>query len=240
MKLTKCINGHFYDAEKYSVCPHCSGTSMDNGGDDSVTDCIMPKQGQSSDSAKDKTVGMNMQGLDNKIAQNETVKFSESIQRQQNSPVYNRTVGQSDQEDEGKTIGYMSWKKKIDNDVTEPIFRDTDHSSQPVVGWLVCTEGKSVGRSYNLYCGKNFIGRSSKMDIALIEDITVSRIRPAIIVYEPNNRVFFAQPGDSHELFYLNGNVVLNSIQLKDRDVITLGKTSMIFVAFCDERFGWD
>lgn len=239
MKLTKCTNGHFYDAEKYSVCPHCSGTSMDNGGDDSVTDC-MPKQRQLLDSATDKTVGMSIQGSVIKTDQSETIGFSESIQRQQNSPVYNRTVGQQEQEDEGKTIGYMSWIKGNDNNVTEPFYKESNNNSQPVVGWLVCTEGKSVGRSYNLYCGKNFIGRSSKMDIALTEDVTVSRIRHAIIVYEPNNRVFFAQPGDSHELFYLNGNVVLNSIQLKDRDVITLGKTSMVFVAFCDERFGWD
>ena len=30
MRLTKCVNGHFYDEEKYSSCPQCSGAiSMD-------------------------------------------------------------------------------------------------------------------------------------------------------------------------------------------------------------------
>lgn len=31
MKLTKCNNGHFYDADKYQTCPHCSTTSQNAG-----------------------------------------------------------------------------------------------------------------------------------------------------------------------------------------------------------------
>ena len=37
MKLTKCINGHFYDAEKFSTCPHCAGNATGEVSDDSVT-----------------------------------------------------------------------------------------------------------------------------------------------------------------------------------------------------------
>lgn len=29
MKLTKCVNGHFYDADKFSECPHCGSTVVD-------------------------------------------------------------------------------------------------------------------------------------------------------------------------------------------------------------------
>lgn len=28
MNVTKCLNGHFYDAEKYDVCPHCGAVSV--------------------------------------------------------------------------------------------------------------------------------------------------------------------------------------------------------------------
>lgn len=31
MKLTKCNNGHFYDADKYQTCPHCSTSSQNAG-----------------------------------------------------------------------------------------------------------------------------------------------------------------------------------------------------------------
>ena len=34
MNLTKCANGHYYDADKYSSCPHCSKT---NDTEDDVT-----------------------------------------------------------------------------------------------------------------------------------------------------------------------------------------------------------
>lgn len=35
MNLTKCSNGHFYDADKYASCPHCSGSAQ--AVDDGVT-----------------------------------------------------------------------------------------------------------------------------------------------------------------------------------------------------------
>lgn len=28
MKLTRCEKGHFYDADKYAICPHCSGEAL--------------------------------------------------------------------------------------------------------------------------------------------------------------------------------------------------------------------
>ena len=30
MNVTKCINGHFFDADKYQLCPHC-GAIASNG-----------------------------------------------------------------------------------------------------------------------------------------------------------------------------------------------------------------
>ena len=111
---------------------------------------------------------------------------------------------------------------------------------RPVVGWLVCIGGKSYGQCYNLYGEKNFIGRSKDMDVALTEDNTVARNRHAILIYDPRAKVFYAQPGDSHELFYVNDKVVLQSLVLNDRDVLKIGKTTLVFVPFCDDRYSWD
>lgn len=33
MKLTRCNNGHFYDADKYTTCPHCSTPAVNNQGE---------------------------------------------------------------------------------------------------------------------------------------------------------------------------------------------------------------
>ena len=84
------------------------------------------------------------------------------------------------------------------------------------------------------------MGRASDMDICLKGDDSVSRTKHAIITYEPKERKFFAQPGESHELFYVNDNVVLTSAELKDRDEISVAKTKLVFVPFCDSKYGWE
>ena len=41
-------------------------------------------------------------------------------------------------------------------------------------------------------------------------------------------------------MFYLNDEVVLTAEELKAKDVLTIGKTKLLFVPCCDESFGWD
>ena len=97
-----------------------------------------------------------------------------------------------------------------------------------------------LGKAFELKNGKNFIGRSHNMDIVLQGDANVSRERHAIVTYEPKGRIFFAQPGESRELFYVNGQVVLMNVELHDRDVLNVGNTKLMFVPFCGPDFSWD
>ena len=106
--------------------------------------------------------------------------------------------------------------------------------------WLVEITGEEAGTSFELRTGKNFIGRGEKMDVVLKGDKSVSRERHAIILYEPKLRQFMVQPGESRELFYLNGNVVLNTEIVKAYDRINIGATELMFVPFCGENFSWD
>lgn len=127
-----------------------------------------------------------------------------------------------------------------DDAKTVGIFQRQIGDTQPVVGWLVCVQGKGIGKSFCLHEGKNFIGRGEDMDIVIREDMAVARKRHACVIFEPRAGVFYAQPGESHELFYLNDNVVLNSEILKKHDVITLGETGLLFVPLCGDGFSWD
>lgn len=122
-----------------------------------------------------------------------------------------------------RTVGYYS--KSVGKD--------------PVTGWLVCVTGECKGESFNLKSGRNFIGRSSAMDVVLDGDRSVSRNKHAILVYEPKAHVFIAQPGESRELFYVNDEVVLSNVVLKAYDKLTIGETELLFVPFCGERFSW-
>lgn len=64
----------------------------------------------------------------------------------------------------------------------------TDIGIDPVVGWLICVEGKERGRDYRIHTDNNYIGRSEKMDICLRGDETISRENQAIITYDAQEK----------------------------------------------------
>ena len=123
------------------------------------------------------------------------------------------------------------------DDVRTVAFYDGD--VEPVTGWLVCIEGESYGESFNIKAGRNLIGRSSSMDIALVSEISVSREKQAIIIFEPLKQQFIMQPGEGSSLTYVNDELLLNYVQLAPYDRIRMGNALFLFVPFCCDRFNW-
>jgi hypothetical protein len=112
--------------------------------------------------------------------------------------------------------------------------------TEPVVGWLVCVKGSYFGQSFTLKAGNNSIGRSLDMDVPLAQENTVSRNRHCLITFEPENRDFFIQPGESSGLTYLNGTLIMSFTKMGIRDHIKLGSCEFIFYPLCDDTFTWD
>lgn len=248
MNLQRCEKGHYYDADKFVSCPHCSGgaaavsdeTVSVRDQDDAKTMALNMMDGVQPGSTASNTASKENYRSDNYMNMSQGTAVSQGAMVNQGSS-YNQgtmtnlsslagAVSQIqnsqlpvDDDDEGKTVRYYA----------------TEDGIEPVVGWLVCIHGKERGMSFNLKNGKNFIGRSPKMDVVLKDD-RVSREKHAIVVYEPMKRIFLTQPGDSSELFYLNDDVVLNSVILKQNDILTIGETKLMFVPFCSQSFGWD
>ena len=226
MNLTKCKNGHYYDADKYPNCPHCTGGVNT---DDDVT-VNMEQTG---------TGFGNSQGI------SQTVGFREPSQTQSSQSPSSVTLGPGNgpvslmQAVNAAAAVPVNVQQEADEDKTVSYYGGT-LETEPVVGWLVCIEGKQLGKAFELKNGKNFIGRSPQMDIVLEGDANVSRDRHAIVTYEPKGRAFFAQPGESRELFYVNGQVVLMNVVLQHKDVISVGKTQLMFVPLCGSDFSWD
>lgn len=109
----------------------------------------------------------------------------------------------------------------------------------PCVGWLVALGGEHIGTDFRLKVGKNFIGRSPKMDIALTEDKSVSRERHAIVVYDPKSNMYLIQPGESSSLAYHNNNLLLTPEKLEAYDMITVGDVNLLFMPLCGAKFSW-
>jgi hypothetical protein len=111
--------------------------------------------------------------------------------------------------------------------------------SEPVVGWLVCLEGPDKGKDFRLHNEKNYIGRAPMNDVVVELDPTVSRERHALVIFDPKKLAFWALPGDASGLVYLNGEIVNAPTQMKGDDVIEIGKTKLVLVPFCGEKYNW-
>lgn len=206
--VIKCNKGHWYDAAVHANCPHCE---RENGRLGVLVDRV---------EEDDKTVSF--MDLDGSLED----QVSGSIQSSQD------TVDDFDipdlfgstQEEDDKTMAFGFFG------VAEEI--------QPVVGWLICISGEETGKDYRLHSGKNFIGRSNRMDVVLLKDPEIAREKHAAVVYDPRGHKFYLSPEEGN-FVYLNGVLLKESTQIKENDCIQAGKTEMVFVPYCKEERRW-
>jgi hypothetical protein len=131
--------------------------------------------------------------------------------------------GGGQRDEEQRTVGKMFKEKGVD----------------PVVGWLVCTDGPDEGRDYQLRSGRNAIGRSRQMEVCVAGDDTISRENHAALAYDQKANEFTLIPGEGRELVYLNGEALYQPSTLQHHDEIEMGETILRFVPLCDEEFEW-
>lgn len=133
-------------------------------------------------------------------------------------------VVQSAGDDEGRTVALIQ----------------TDLGIDPVVGWLVCLSGKEKGRDYRIHSDNNYVGRSEKMDVCIRGDETISRENQAVITYDTNDSRYFFSPGDGRSIVRVNDKAVFQTVELKAYDRLVIGKTELLFIPLCGEKFVWE
>lgn len=201
----------FYDSNRDEVCPHCNG---------------IPAPAPEKEEEKNEEPPVNEARVE-KIPEDEAapeivtpVSISEAVKNAdsvQSNDAIERFVDE-------KTVAFYN----LSNDV------------EPVVGWLVGLKGEYKGVSFNLKSGRNYIGRSLNMDVALAKENTVSRDRHAVISFDPKQRKFFIQSGESRGLTYVNGELLMSFKEIGLYDVVSLGACDLMFVPLCSDRFSWD
>ena len=214
MNLVRCENGHFFDRNVYQTCPHCTGGFVRN---DNLTVPIAHNAGNEAvtthlSSAPPAAVTAPLTAPQG-VSLQDAVKSAAGGAA---SPV----PGSGDE----KTVSF--YKRAL--------------GSEPVTGWLVCVEGAHFGEDFRLKSGRNFIGRSSDMDVVIAKDSAVSREKHAVVVYEPKGNMFLVMPGESKELCYLNDDVALTPKEIKANDILTVGETKLMFIPCCSPTFNWD
>ena len=214
MELKKCSQGHYYDGSLYQECPTCKEL-RENGGNVGATEGFWGASGGFRD-ATDPTERGTVEETVPPTARWETTE-------KRTGATVPLTEGGRSQQTDGATIAIIQSDMGID----------------PVVGWLVSLNGKEKGRDYRIHSDNNFIGRGEQMDICIRGDETISRVNHAVVSYDTRDRLFYFSRGDGRSIVRLNGKAMLTTVELNAYDVIEIGKTQLLFIPLCGERFEW-
>lgn len=279
MTITKCINNHYYDSEKYDVCPHCGALPVGSKEPKKAEEVnekkehksFWPKKKKSSNEVEiiavtDETVAgtfgvfgeVQSSGAENvaEVTQKEEFVIKEeglkATKSEESAPIFvappapvveeepkeNDLLAQVKKvtsEESDKTVGYFAMKEA---GTVAPQKRST--SLGMVVGWLVCIQGSHLGESFNIYAGRNAIGRQESNNIVIPDDNAISREKHLWIIYEPKKRSFFVQPGEGTGLAYLNDEPIMSTAPVQMKDCIEIGQSKFLLIPLCDEEFSWE
>lgn len=261
IRKIQCTDGHYYDGNKYEVCPICGAPEKEENAPKIVELRPKPEKQEKKESAEkvgmfdflhrkkknddmnipdDKTRGLGditqMQG--GGVSPIETEEQTE-IEEQVNETVILESVNVTPK---GETPPSLSKQveEKVNTIDAKTIGRYTTEETEPVVGWVAAINSTSRGLSFELYDGKNSIGRMRTNKVALENEPSVSREKHAYIIFDAKNCIFYIQSGETDKMTYLNDSPVLMPQQLNAYDKIQLGDCELIFIPLCGDKFSWD
>jgi hypothetical protein len=122
----------------------------------------------------------------------------------------------------------------------QQVRRDRFHQD-PVVGWLVIVGGPGLGSYRPIFEGNNTIGRSAGQRVPIdFGDETISSEEQAYIRYDSVDRTFLFVPNLAKtNVVQVNEKKPTAAVPLGPMDVITMGRTQLVFVPFCGQDFDW-
>ena len=208
-EFKQCSNGHYYQG---ASCPYCKNTHITGAGASSKTEVLAGDRGESShlptetqDYGSDETKTTVVGGKKNAVS---GVVVGIAV------PSPNRTVFGDETEIEEMPDG-----KKVE--------KKTYRSSRKLVGWLVSYSFDDMGVDYKLYEGRNTMGHDVDCNITVNDPMMSGK--HATILFQDN--VYFLKDEFSTHGTYVNEvKMYPNSSQeIKDGDIIRLGKTAFKF-----------
>ena len=209
MAQIECGRGHLYDPEVHPICPYCNAGRAAPIGGIPVT-------------APQKTAPIGAIPVTEAQKTAPPRGYNPALPLQGNpqpaSPFGGISVTAA-----SKTVGMMQ----------------SQMGFNPVVGWFVCVEGPSRGKSYSIYVGINSVGRSEKMDIAITGDRKISMENHVKVSYSDKHNRFNLIPGDGRNIVYLNDEELFTPMPLRAYDLIDFGETKLLFIPLCGEKFQW-
>ncbi len=119
--------------------------------------------------------------------------------------------------------------------------RRGEFEQDPVVGWLVVVGGPGIGQYRPIFEGNNTLGRTDANRVAIdFGDDAISSEEQAFIRYDSSDRSFLFVPNLAKtNVVSVNDKRPTSAVELSQMDVITMGRTQLVFVPFCGADFDW-
>jgi len=116
-----------------------------------------------------------------------------------------------------------------------------EFEQDPVVGWMVVVGGPGIGSFRPIFEGNNTVGRSETQRVPLnFGDDSISSEEQAYIRYDSSARSFLFVPNLAKtNIVSINDKRPTGAVELNQMDVITMGRTQLVFVPFCGPEFDW-
>lgn len=219
MPKKTCPNGHIYDPSIYGDrCPLCPP----------------PGQGEAVPSHQQDNAGghTHIEGGTQVDTRSSANAFNNIVQdfnqRNGGDPVGATKVRSNEQTERASgsaaTAGHTSIRRPAAQGTGVP-----NASGRKLVGFLVTYNRNPNGKSYNLYEGRNYIGRESSCDICIPDDSEISG-RHLSILYRSVDKKFKFRDEQSSNGTFVNKELI-DEGELRNYDIIRVGGTLFIFIA---------
>ncbi|MEE4187609.1 MAG: FHA domain-containing protein, partial [Roseobacter sp.] len=124
---------------------------------------------------------------------------------------------------------------------SDPFGKEPTAPSNFPVGWLVVVSQMGRGTSFALQEGVTRVGRGTDQTVCLnFGDNSISRDNHLSIAFDAEQGKFFIGHSGKTNLVRLNNKPLLSTEELKTKDLIRLGETTLRFIAFCADDFSWN
>lgn len=217
-----CPNGHIYDSSIYGdICPLCpKGDNETHYASQAWNG--MPQFNNEQASPASNTRLTTPAGMDSQPNGNSSIAggvavmggsdaIGETKIKQQHNP-----SGQGAVPTAGRTI-------------IRPPRDGVSTSGRKLVGLLITYNRNPLGKVFNIYEGKNYIGRDSSCDISVPEDNQMSGRHMSILYRNVDNKFKFRDEQSSNGTFV--NKELTDEGELKNYDIIRIGSTIFIFIA---------
>lgn len=220
-----CPNGHVYDQSIYGdTCPLCPSSA--NTGINTTSNMTMVAPDDSSGAhtrvvqPSMNSVGEIPNGFTNMQAQQDptgSTKVSPNVKQQVQSASLSQPQNNGTKTTIRRNPAMMGGGVK------------PGENDRKLVGFLVTYNRTPMGKAFNIYEGRNYIGRDASCDISIPDDNQMSG-RHMLIRYLSGNNKFSFKDEMSSNGTYINKKL-LDEGELQNYDIIRVGSTLFIFIA---------